>query len=141
MLDFLEKQSNDSIKSFRIARAIGSCIPDTNETARLLNYLTHFGRISLNLNGNYFIEYKTDTEHSQQGFRFRYIEDLVEIIKSLSEEELNIEELSNSLNRDVADLKIELEFLKLITSKGRVLLEGSKYIPSVFLESWEESGN
>ncbi len=141
MLDFLEKQSNDSIKSFRIARAIGACIADTNETARMLNYLTHFGRISLNLNGNFFIEYKTNTEQSQKGIRFKYIENLVEIIKSLIEEELNIEELSNSLNRDVLDLKIELEFLELITSKGRVLLEGSRYVPSVLLEPWAKSEN
>ncbi|MHA2304924.1 MAG: hypothetical protein ACXACU_05975 [Candidatus Hodarchaeales archaeon] len=139
MIELLEKKSNERIKSFKIARAIGSCVSDTNETARMLNYLTHFGKITLNQNGNYSIEYKANTELSLKGFRVKYIIKLVEIIKVLSKEELNIEQLSKTLNRKCVEVKTDLEFLEAITSKGQVFLEGSKYLPKIYFEHWVES--
>lgn len=138
MLDFLEKQSNEKIKSFRIARAIGVCVSDTNTTARMLNYLTHFGKISLGSKGDYSLEYKNNEQPSLKGFRFNYIENLAEILKFLSEQESSIEELSQSLNREVSSIETELKFLEIITSKGRVFLDGNKYVPSIYLVSWGE---
>lgn len=136
MIVYLEKRRNEPFKSFKLSRAIGACYPDANEIAKMLNYLTHFGKISKNEDNQYFIEYLNKESPPDRSFRFRYIEKLDRILTILKEKTVKLEELVHMLERKPREVDNDIKFLKLITNKGRVRLDGGKYNFKVYFVPW-----
>jgi len=136
MIVYLEKRRNEPFKSFMLSKVIGTCNPDTNEIAKMLNYLTHFGRISKNEDNTYFIEYLNKESPPGTNFRFKYIEKLDRIITILKEKTVKLEELAHMLEREPQEVEKDIKFLKLITNKGYVCLDGGKYNFSIYFTPW-----
>ncbi|MFX0085712.1 MAG: hypothetical protein ACFFAU_08560 [Candidatus Hodarchaeota archaeon] len=136
MVNYLDKRNNENFKSFNLSRAIGACIPDTNEVARMLNYLTHYGKVTRNEKNSYFLEFCNNKNPPEKNFRFNYIKNLDEIICIIKEESIEIETLAQMLGREVHDVEKDINFLELITSKGRVCLDGKRYNPSIYFMPW-----
>lgn len=136
MIVYLEKRGNESFKSFMLSRSIGTCNPDTNEIAKMLNYLTHFGRIAKNDDKRYMIEYLNDEAPPEKRFRFKYITKLDRIITILTEKTVTIDELAHMLEREPQDVEKDIKFLQLITNKGRVCLDGGKYNFNIYFVPW-----
>ena len=139
MIVYLEKRRNEPFKSFKLSRAIGACYPDAKEIAKMLNYLTHFGKISKNEDNQYFIEYLNKESPPDRSFRFRNIEKLDRILTILKEKPVKLEELAYMLERKPREVDNDIKFLKLITNKGRVCLDGGKYNFSVCFVSWTKN--
>ena len=139
MIVYLEKRRNKPFKSFKLSRAIGACYPDVKEIAKMLNYLTHFGRISENEDNTYFIKYLNNEGPPEKSFRFKYIEKLDRILTILKEKTVKLEELAHMLEREPQEVEKDIKFLKLITNKGYVCLDGGKYTFSVCFMPWTKN--
>ncbi len=136
MLNYLEKRENEHFKSIKLSRAIGACIPDTNEVARMLNYLTHYGKVTRNNKNNYYLEFCNNENPPEKSFRFNCIKNLDKIINIIKEDSLDVELLAQMLGREVQDVEKDIHFLELITSKGRVCLDGKRYNSSIYFIPW-----
>ncbi len=123
MLDIIKALEEEKLLSpFRISRTIGSCVPDAAEVTRMLYYITYFGRVVSNQEGEWRIVGKDNDSSSNPGknFRFKYIEKVMEIMSFLSEETISEFELAQRISQDVHDIQQALSFLEEITGKGRV---------------------
>jgi hypothetical protein len=136
MVNYLDKRNNEHFKSFKLSRAIGACIPDTNEVARILNYLTHYGKITRNDKNLCLLEFSNKDDPPEKNFRYKYVKNLDKIINTIKEEAVNIEQLAQMLERDVKGVEKDVKFLEMITSKGRVCLDGKRYNPSICFIPW-----
>ena len=122
----------------RISGLIGACIPDGSETTRMLHYITHFGRVDKLTSNVWSLNYTSTSPPPTINFRFRYIEGLVNLLKELEDQPKNVEEIASSLSRDSQEIEEELTFLKDITQKGRLYVDGQGYQQLWRLEPWSD---
>ena len=126
-----------SLSSFQIARAIGSCSPDASEVLKMMTYLTSFGKV-VESDGNWYLIHSPEEPiNIVTGFRTNYLKGLDQLIESLSNDLLPIEELTNINGRDPAEVQKELEFLSQITKSGQVILERKRFPQKFAFKAWE----
>lgn len=128
MLDIIKALEGEKLLSpSRISRTIGSCVPDAAEVTRMLHFITFFGRVVSNQEGEWRIVGKENDSSSNPGknFRFKYIKKVMEIIDFLSENAIGEFELAQKTSQEVYDIQQALSFLEEITEKGRIHKEKS----------------
>ncbi|UCG03250.1 MAG: hypothetical protein JSW11_04515 [Candidatus Heimdallarchaeota archaeon] len=134
VIEALEKE--DALSSWQIAKAIGSCTSDASEVARMLSYLTHYGKIVSNTGNWRIIRKKEDSDPPSKNFRVKYIQQFLSTIEALIDESQSIEELAKvtSLGRD--EIEEILSCLEIISEKGYVYLQGSGPRQQWTLKPW-----
>ncbi|UCG89998.1 MAG: hypothetical protein JSU57_05925 [Candidatus Heimdallarchaeota archaeon] len=139
MLNIIEAlESEESLSSLQIARVIRVCVPDAKEVTQMLQYMTSFGKIILDLDGKWKITLKKEasTPPLPTEFRFKYIKTLAEIIKILHKRSQSVSELAQKTSHEIDDIQEALEFLALITGKGKVQLTKNDTPQQWSLKSW-----
>ena len=125
IIDTLEKE--DALSAWQIAKSISSCIADASEATRMLQYLTHYGKIISNPEKGKWriIRREEDSGSPSKNFRVKYIKKLITVIESLTDELQSAEELVNRTSLELNELEEILPDLCLLTEKGYVDLQGS----------------
>lgn len=138
IISALERE--DSLTSLQIARAIGVCVPDVAEATRILHYITYFGKIESNPEGNWrIIKKEEDSDPPPKKFRVKYIQNLMKIIDVLNEGTQSAEELAQRTSQEIDSVQEILSFLSLTTGKGYIHLQGSGHPQQWSLRPWLSS--
>jgi hypothetical protein len=134
---FLEKKEPDKpITSFKIARSIGSCIPDAGEVVKMIALLTSVGRIE-SVNGKWKkISESSETSPITTGFRMYYIKKMMKILEALPEEFVTLNEFVKENNLEIEETESILFFLKDITQYGQIYLY-RKFPQKWAFRTWE----
>lgn len=137
VIDIFES-TDGSLSSFQVARTIGSCGPDASEVLKILVYLTSFGKV-IESEGNWKIDIQPkDLERDQSGIRLEHINNLDQLIQSLTNNYTPVEELTEINGRDSTDIQEELEFLAQITQRGYIFLAKTKFPQKYAFKPWNE---
>ncbi|MFX0122438.1 MAG: hypothetical protein ACFFAE_02290 [Candidatus Hodarchaeota archaeon] len=134
-------EGEDALSSWQIANSIGSCTSDASEVTRMLHYLTHYGKVVSNADrGNWRIIRKNeDSNPPSKDFRVKYIQKYLTIIELLTGEPQSEKELSNKASLELNEVKEALSYLKLITEKGYIYLQGSGPRQQWKMQYWPQS--
>ena len=130
-------ENKDSQTSSQVAKAIGSCSSDAGEVLRMMNYITYFGRINPNSENKWTIKYSPEDINSpSKNFRFKCLQNLLEVIEILKEGPQSTHEIANKISQELDDVRELLSFLSMITEKGFVCLKGEGYPQQWVMRSW-----
>ncbi|MFW9905128.1 MAG: hypothetical protein ACFFFH_12390 [Candidatus Thorarchaeota archaeon] len=131
-------EDENILSAWQIAKSIGSCISDASEVTRMLHYLTHYGKIVSNPKKGCWkiIRNKQISEPPLKNFRVRYVEKCMALIEGLTSEPQSVEELGEKLSLELNEIRDLLPYLRLITEKGYIHLEGSDHRQQWSLKPW-----
>ena len=135
-IDYFEKNDKPTT-SFQLARKIGSCGLDAGEVAKMLAYLTQFGRVVSNSEKWKFEPITMNKDHAPKGFRVHYIHELSILLQCLSEKSVELEEIAIQTKMKESDVYYNLNFLRSITKKGQIYLHRNKFPQQWGFKSWE----
>ena len=130
-------QEKEYCTNSQVAKAIGSCVSDAGEVLRMMNYLTHFGKIVANPENKWKFMYTQDNiKPPSKNFRTEYIQNLIEIIDLLKEGPQSTQEIADRTSQEIDDIQELLSFLTIVTGNGHVCLKGEGYPREWTLRSW-----
>ncbi len=133
-------EDKDFCTTSQVAKAIGSCVSDAGEVLRMMKFLTYFGKINANSENKWRLKYAPEDINSpRKDFRFKYIQNLIEVIEILKEGPKSTHEIANKISQELDYVREILSFLSLITEKGFVCLRGEGYPREWTLRSWPSS--
>ncbi|MHA1166345.1 MAG: hypothetical protein ACTSRU_00875 [Candidatus Hodarchaeales archaeon] len=112
---FLEAEKAVTLNDLR--QATGACYFDTREVLQILEYITSFGKITMNDN-TWVIETPEEKIKSKRPRRYHYIEGIIEIIELLSNGPKSLDELVRETKISQEKLAEVLPFFSSITSAG-----------------------
>jgi len=134
IIDALEK--NNALSAWQISKSIGSCISDASEVTRMLYYLTHYGKITSEQEKWRIIKKDKKTDSPTKDFRVKYIQNYITLIEALTNELQSVEKLASRTSLELNEIKEILTYLRLLTEKGFVGLQGSGPRQQWRLNSW-----
>jgi hypothetical protein len=129
--------SDNQLTSFQIAQKIGSCSSDAGEVVKMLSVLTQYGHV-INNSEKWRIEHASSNHGlNPRGFRIQYIQDLLLLLKNLTEISVSVEELALKTKKSELEVLHGLNFLSSITKKGYLYHHKKSFPQKWGFSSWE----
>lgn len=109
-----------------IASSSKSCFPDTREVTNMASFITGYGKIERNGGWTRIINGHV-APSGPQGFRTKFLQDIMSIINILDENGKTVDAISMEMGIDKGLVKQYLEFLEALTGFGRIVMKGEKW--------------
>ncbi|MFW9778854.1 MAG: hypothetical protein ACFFE8_08370 [Candidatus Heimdallarchaeota archaeon] len=125
----------DEVTPYEVSPGTDLCLSDTYYSLSFLAYLHSYGR-TIKKNNKWMLD-PIGEPRTKKPYRYKLIEDATEILKKLSTTGKLEDEIAEAVsNIDINIVKVYLDFLSLLGSKGKVVQAKTGWDASFILKEW-----